>query len=109
MEQVLINLLTNAIKFTPVEGSVTVKAEADRGGVRFSVTDTGQGLSEEEQSQLFQKYSKLSGSRKAELKSTGLGLFICKSVVEAHGGTIGVTSAPGKGSTFHFLLPTGKS
>lgn len=108
VEQVLINLLTNAIKFTPVGGRVSVRAEPSGTFVRFAVTDTGPGLTEEEQGQLFQRYSKLAGSRKSELKSTGLGLFICKSVVEAHGGTIGVESAPGKGSTFFFTLPGGK-
>lgn len=108
VEQVLINLVTNAVKFTPVGGKVAVRAEAVKGGVKFQVSDTGPGLSEEEQGHLFQKYSEMAGRRKAELRGTGLGLFICKSVVEAHGGTIGVVSATGKGSTFHFTLPTGK-
>jgi signal transduction histidine kinase len=108
LEQVLINLVTNAIKFTPVGGKVHVAAEPAKNGVRFSVTDTGPGLGEEEQKFLFQKYSELAGRKKAELKGTGLGLFICKSIVEAHGGSIGVTSALGKGSTFHFTLPSGK-
>jgi signal transduction histidine kinase/CheY-like chemotaxis protein len=109
VEQVLINLVTNAIKFTPVGGKVHVAAEAVKGGVRFSVNDTGPGLTPEEKGHLFEKYSELAGRKKTELKGTGLGLFICRSVVEAHGGTIGVESAPGKGSTFHFTLPTGKA
>jgi signal transduction histidine kinase/CheY-like chemotaxis protein len=108
VEQVLINLVTNAVKFTPVGGKVHVSAEAVRNGVRFTVSDTGPGLSPEEQRHLFEKYSELAGRKKTELKGTGLGLFICKSVVEAHGGTIGVDSAQGKGSVFHFTLPTGK-
>lgn len=108
VEQVLINLLTNAIKFTPVGGSVSLDATKAKGGVLFEVSDTGPGLSPEEQGQLFQKYSELAGRKKAELKGTGLGLFICKSVVESHGGAIGVTSEPGKGSCFHFTLPEGK-
>jgi signal transduction histidine kinase/CheY-like chemotaxis protein len=109
VEQVLINLVTNAIKFTPVGGHVVVTADPVKGAVRFAVTDTGPGLTEQEQKFLFQKYSELAGRKKAELKGTGLGLFICKSVVEAHGGTIGVTSEPGKGSSFHFTLPEGKA
>jgi signal transduction histidine kinase/CheY-like chemotaxis protein len=109
VEQVLINLVTNAIKFTPVGGKVHVAAESVKGGIRFTVSDTGPGLTPEEQGHLFQKYSELAGRRKAELKGTGLGLFICRSIVEAHGGTIGVTSAPGKGSSFHFMLPAGKA
>jgi signal transduction histidine kinase/CheY-like chemotaxis protein len=108
VEQVLINLVTNAVKFTPVGGKVKVSAEAVKGGVKFTVNDTGPGLSAEEQGHLFEKYSELAGRKKAELKGTGLGLFICRSVVEAHGGTIGVASAVGKGSTFHFVLPAGK-
>ena len=76
-------------------------------GVRFEVCDTGPGLSQEEKAFLFEKYSKLASKRKAELKGTGLGLFICKSIVEAHGGTIDVDTEPGKGSTFHFTLPPG--
>ncbi len=109
IEQVLLNLVTNAVKFTPVKGSVTVRAALDRTGgkrwVRFEVADTGPGLNAEEQTKLFQKYSELEGRKKAELKGTGLGLFICKSIVEAHGGVIGAESEPGKGSTFHFRIP----
>ncbi|MHC4923071.1 MAG: hybrid sensor histidine kinase/response regulator [Planctomycetota bacterium] len=107
VEQVLINLCTNAIKFTPSGGSVTVRTLPAKKGVRFEVCDTGPGLSQEEKAFLFEKYSKLAGKRKAELKGTGLGLFICKSIVEAHGGTIDVDTEPGKGSTFHFTLPPG--
>jgi signal transduction histidine kinase/CheY-like chemotaxis protein len=108
VEQVLINLVTNAVKFTPVGGRLKVTAEAVKGGVRFAVEDTGPGLSAEEQGHLFEKYSELAGRRKSELRGTGLGLFICRSVVEAHGGTIGVTSNVGQGSTFHFVIPTGR-
>jgi signal transduction histidine kinase len=112
LEQVLINLVTNAVKFTPVGGKVTlrVRLDGDRKGnfIRFEVEDTGPGLTDEERSKLFQKYSELEGRKKAELKGTGLGLFICKSIVEAHGGTIGVESTPGEGSLFHFRLPMAK-
>jgi signal transduction histidine kinase/CheY-like chemotaxis protein len=109
IEQVLINLVTNAVKFTPVGGKLKVTAEPVKNGVRFAVSDTGPGLSPEDQGHLFEKYSELAGRRKSELRGTGLGLFICRSVVEAHGGTIGVESALGQGSTFHFVIPTGKA
>ena len=109
VEQVLVNLLTNAIKFTPVKGKVRVEVTALKDAVQFAVRDTGPGLAEQERKHLFQKYSELAGRKKAELKGTGLGLFICKSVVEAHGGVIGVDSEPGKGSLFHFTIPTGKA
>ncbi len=108
VEQVLINLVTNAVKFTPVGGRLQVAAEAVKGAVRFSVKDTGPGLSAEERGHLFEKYSELAGRRKSELRGTGLGLFICRSVVEAHGGVIGVDSVVGEGSCFHFTIPTGK-
>ncbi len=107
LEQVLINLLTNSIKFTPSGGKVVVNLSSTKQGVRFEVTDTGPGLTVDEQKQLFQKYSELAGRKKADLKGTGLGLFICKSVVEGHGGIIGVQSEVGKGSTFHFTIPAG--
>ena len=109
VEQVLVNLLTNAIKFTPVKGKVRVEVSAVKDAVQFVVRDTGPGLAEQERKHLFQKYSELAGRKKSELKGTGLGLFICKSVVEAHGGVIGVDSEPGKGSVFHFTIPAGKA
>jgi signal transduction histidine kinase/CheY-like chemotaxis protein len=109
VEQVLINLVTNAVKFTPVGGRLKVTADPVKGGVKFAVSDTGPGLTPEEQGHLFEKYSELAGRRKSELRGTGLGLFICRSVVEAHGGTIGVDSTVGQGSTFHFTIPTGKA
>ncbi len=104
IEQVLSNLLTNAIKFTPAGGSVTVSARAEGPWLRCEVRDTGIGIAEEDIPKLFQRFSQLDGGvRKGG--GTGLGLAIAKTLVEAHGGQIGVQSVPGQGSTFYFTLP----
>jgi signal transduction histidine kinase len=101
--QVLVNLLSNAIKYSPERGVVTVRVkEVDR-MARVSITDEGQGIDESAQQAIFERFKQA----KAEdtKKGTGLGLPIAKAFIEAHGGTIGVTSAPGQGSTFYFTLP----
>ncbi|HEY9898010.1 MAG TPA: HAMP domain-containing sensor histidine kinase [Pantanalinema sp.] len=101
--QVLINLLNNAIKFTPVGGLIAVRLRREDGMVRCEVSDSGEGIAPEEQAKLFQRFSQLStGARRG---GTGLGLSISKALVEAHGGRIGLESAPGRGSTFWFTLP----
>jgi signal transduction histidine kinase len=111
--QVLINLLANAIKFTPSGGHIRVEARHEPGPIlgaprtlRCSVTDTGIGIAEEDQDQLFQRFRQLAGGVRQEA-GTGLGLHIAKALVEAHGGGIGVESRPGEGSTFWFTLPVG--
>jgi len=109
LTQVLVNLLGNAVKFTDA-GSVrlcaTLKsATADSATVRFEVTDTGVGLSPEQQGCLFKPFSQLDNSTTRRHGGTGLGLGICKQLVELMGGTIGVASAVGNGSTFWFELP----
>jgi signal transduction histidine kinase len=111
--QVLINLLANAIKFTPSGGHIRVEARHEPGPLlgapqtlRCSVTDTGIGIAEEDQAQLFQRFRQLAGGVRQEA-GTGLGLHIAKALVEAHGGGIGVESRPGEGSTFWFTLPVG--
>ena len=106
--QVLLNLLNNAIKFT-AEGSVILKAELlkqeqDFCSVRFSIQDSGIGMTTEETSKLFRPFVQADGSTARKYGGTGLGLSICKSLVEMMNGTIGVESLPGKGSTFWFVL-----
>jgi signal transduction histidine kinase len=102
--QVLINLIGNALKFTPPGGQITVRACQEDQTVRCEVADTGIGIAPEDIPKLFQRFSQLeSGVRQG--KGAGLGLSISKALVEAHGGTIGVTSEPNKGSTFWFTLP----
>lgn len=109
--QVLVNLLGNAIKFTD-EGKVTVHVqlldfEAKQVRLRFSVIDTGIGLSEEQQSQLFTAFNQADNSITRKYGGTGLGLSISKQLVEAMGGTIGVKSRVGIGSTFYFTVTLG--
>jgi PAS domain S-box-containing protein len=103
--QVLTNLVSNAIKFSPPHGEVTVAASASEGKVRFTVRDQGPGIPKELQSRLFEKFRQLDGSDARAKGGTGLGLAICKQLVEQHGGNIWVESAPAAGSAFHFELP----
>lgn len=105
LRQVLDNLISNAIKFSPRGSTITVAAERAAGELRFSVRDEGPGISEQDQQQLFQYFSRASARPTGDETSTGLGLAIARRVVEAHGGKIGVISAPGEGSTFWFTLP----
>jgi signal transduction histidine kinase len=110
--EVLQNLIGNALKFTPSGGSITVAVSANEKCVKTEVTDTGPGISPEDSSKLFTKFGRLGTSyqRVPGESGTGLGLFISKQLVEAHGGRIWVESKYGKGSTFAFILPLkGKS
>jgi len=105
IHQVLGNLIGNAVKFSPAGSSVRVEARVAAGGVTLAVRDEGPGIPPEEQARLFEVYSKTSIRPTAGERSTGLGLAICRKIVEAHGGSIGVESRPGAGSTFRFTLP----
>ena len=101
--QVLTNLVSNAIKYGPSGRPIAVRARNLGETVRVEVRDEGPGISDEKREQLFQRFSRLDpGTR---VSGRGLGLFICKSLVEAHGGEIGVDSTPGHGTTFWFTLP----
>jgi PAS domain S-box-containing protein len=103
VERVLVNLLHNAIKFTPRGGTIRVNAWIDGGCVHCEVADSGIGIPADQIPKLFVRFSQLkSGSEKG---GTGLGLSICRAIVEAHDGTIGVRSEPGRGSTFWFSIP----
>lgn len=104
---VLRNLTTNAVKFTPQDGSVTLKARKLNGTVEVEVSDTGIGISEEDKEKLFRidVKNKAIGSLQSE-KGTGLGLILCKEFILKHGGDITVESSPNKGSTFRFTLPS---
>jgi len=107
VRQVLLNLLSNAIKFTPDGGRITVAAGPVNGGsaVQIAVTDTGIGIAVEDQPKLFQEFSQLDASASRKYEGTGLGLALSRRLIELHGGTIGVESQMGKGSTFWFTLP----
>jgi signal transduction histidine kinase len=100
--QVLANLLGNAVKFTPSGGTVTVEATSEDGEVRVAVRDTGPGIPEDERPRLFQRHWQ---SRETAARGSGLGLYIAKGLVEAHGGRLWVESTVGAGSTFTFTLP----
>jgi signal transduction histidine kinase len=102
--QVLTNLLSNALKFSPRGGTVDLRALATGALVRFEVTDRGPGIPEEFRAKLFTRFAQSDRARR-EQEGTGLGLAICRALVLSHGGEIGVASEPGKGATFHFTLP----
>jgi signal transduction histidine kinase len=101
--QVLANLVSNAIKFTPAGGGVTIDICIEQGELHFSVSDTGIGMPEHELDAVFERFRQVSKDR----RGLGLGLYIAKGVVEAHGGRIWAESQHRLGSTFHFALPRG--
>jgi signal transduction histidine kinase len=103
--QVLSNLLSNAIKFSPPEGKIFVSLATVDHCVQVAVRDFGPGIEEDDLERIFECYRQLDGS---DVTGLGLGLFVSKSIVEAHGGRIWVSSEPGKGSTFFFTLPKGE-
>jgi two-component system sensor histidine kinase/response regulator len=104
IRQVLNNLVGNAFKFSPPETTVTLDVTS-AGGLVFSVTDLGQGIRSDELPLLFGAFQRTSTRPTGDEQSSGLGLSICKQIVEAHGGSIGVESTQGKGSRFYFCLP----
>ncbi len=105
LRQVLGNLVANAVKFTD-EGGVTVRVRpTTKGGLRFEVEDTGMGVAVEHQTELFKTFSQVDSSLTRAHDGAGLGLSICRELVELMGGTIGVHSALGLGSSFHFTVP----
>jgi signal transduction histidine kinase len=105
IRQILINLLSNAHKYTPQGGQIWLTAHTENGWVRIDVRDNGIGLSPDEQAQLFDRFFRAQQPAMRGVEGTGLGLPITRVLVEMHGGRITVTSAPGEGSTFSFTLP----
>jgi signal transduction histidine kinase/CheY-like chemotaxis protein len=103
--QVLMNLVSNAIKYSPDGGTAHIETVKKGGEVLVRVTDTGIGIEPEDQEKLFTKFFRVDSSLTREIGGTGLGLSICKSVIELLGGEIGVESVPGEGATFFFTLP----
>lgn len=104
LEQVLINLLDNAVKFTGENGTITVSAEDLGQQVRIDVTDTGIGIPASALPRIFERFYRVDTARSREMGGTGLGLSIVKHIVQAHGGSVSVGSVYGKGSTFSFTL-----
>ena len=109
LERLLLNLLDNAIKFTPDGGRVGVRVVRDGSTGRVDVSDTGVGMSAEELPHIFERFYRADPSRTSSTEGVGLGLSLAKWIIDRHGGTIDVTSAPGKGSTFTLRLPSDTS
>jgi two-component system phosphate regulon sensor histidine kinase PhoR len=103
IEQVLLNLVHNAVKFTPAGGTITIGGRVEGNSLAVSVKDTGVGITEEELPRIFERFYKTDKARRSD--GTGLGLAIAKHIVQAHGGAIGVVSRQGEGARFTFTLP----
>ena len=104
VKQVLLNLLSNALKFTPEGGRIDVDVAIQDGMMRISVIDTGVGIAPEDLEAVFEEFRQV-GTAARTVEGTGLGLAISRKFIELHGGRIWVTSKPGVGSTFAFTLP----
>ena len=105
VERVIMNLVANALRHTPQAGTITVAVTGSNGTARVEVRDTGAGIKPEYHARIFEKFGQVEARRDRQRGGTGLGLTFCRLAVEAHGGTIGVESSEGQGSTFWFTLP----
>ena len=104
-KQIMLNLLSNAVKFTPTGGTIAVRLRRVDGSVEIAVSDTGVGITPEDQALVFEEFRQVGGDSLKKSEGTGLGLALTKKFVELHGGSIGLHSEMGKGSTFTFTLP----
>ena len=104
LKQVLLNLISNAIKYNRTGGNIIVSASMDSSAWQFSVADNGHGIPEESMPNLFQKFYRVKGME-TKVAGTGLGLSICKGIIQGHGGRIDVTSKVGEGTTFTAIIP----
>ena len=101
------NLVENAVKYTPAGGKVELALTREDGAARLSVRDTGPGIAPADAERIFQPFVRLDAARGRETGGAGLGLTIARSIVEAHGGTLSLESAPGAGSEFTIRIPSG--
>lgn len=106
LTQVLINFISNAVKFSPKGSKISISALAIPGSVEFRCRDQGRGIPLAFQSAIFERFQQVQASDARRNVGTGLGLAVCKLIIEAHGGTIGVISEEGVGSTFWFRVPS---
>jgi two-component system NtrC family sensor kinase len=109
VEQILLNLLSNATKFTPKGGSISISTDKQNGLMVIEIQDSGPSIQPEEQHKVFQPFYRLKSNNKEHIPGAGLGLALCKHLVELHGGKIWVESEQGKGNTFVFTLPLGNN
>jgi signal transduction histidine kinase len=105
LAQLLDNLVSNAIKFTPRDGHVSVRLTAHPDLIRIEVSDTGIGIPDRERERLFERFFRAQAALERQIQGSGLGLYISKAIVDAHDGRIGVDSIPGEGTTFIVELP----
>ncbi len=105
VEQILTNLVSNAIKYSPKGGVIVIGARAEDGRGVFYVRDQGVGMTEEQTARLFERYQRIDRDSIKGIRGTGLGLYLVRALVEVHGGDVWVDSEPGKGSTFSFSVP----
>ncbi|MCL5290431.1 MAG: ATP-binding protein, partial [Firmicutes bacterium] len=105
LTQVLINLIDNAVSYTPPGGEITLLVSEEGGEMKVDVRDNGIGIPPESLTRLFERFYRVDKARSREQGGTGLGLSIVKHIIEAHGGAVQVSSKVGEGSTFSFTLP----
>ncbi|MGB1286708.1 MAG: ATP-binding protein [Aggregatilineales bacterium] len=105
IRQVIDNLLTNAIKYSPNGGTITAGGRYTEQNVTFFVRDEGSGIPENEQARIFERFYRVDGTLTSRTQGTGLGLYLVRAIIEAHHGSVHVKSSPGHGSTFYFILP----
>ena len=104
VSQIITNLLTNALKFTPPGGEIQITVNEEDGGVVFRIADTGEGIRKEDIARIFERFYMVEPSRNSRLGGQGIGLAIVKSIVRAHKGTIKVESTYGRGTTFTIVF-----
>ena len=105
IEEVLANLVENAIKYSPGGGKITISGSHDAKQVNITISDEGMGIPAEEIEHIFERFHRVDKGPARAIKGLGLGLYLCKTIIDAHGGIIEVSSQPGKGSRFTFTLP----
>ena len=105
ISQVLVNLLTNAIKYSPEFGNIVVQTASNDNHLMLSVQDFGIGINKTDQEKIFERFYRVEGKNEKTFPGFGIGLFIAMEIIQRHNGTMGVTSEPGKGSIFYFSIP----